>query len=80
VGVVTAGRPFPDNPDYVARLLDSLRDAGVHVPLDHPDYVAWLLDSLRRRAAAALAVTATTGVNHTPTHAYLAGITFNALD
>ena len=28
---------------------------------------------------AAVAVT-DTGVNHTPTHAYLAGITFNALD
>jgi hypothetical protein len=25
-------------------------------------------------------VTATTGVNHTPAHVYLAGITFNALD
>ena len=29
---------------------------------------------------AAVAVTATTGVNHTPAHAYLAGIVFNAID
>jgi hypothetical protein len=29
---------------------------------------------------AAVAVTATTGVNHTPAHVYLAGITFNGLD
>ena len=28
----------------------------------------------------ALAVTATTGVNHTPAHVYLAGIALNALD
>ena len=29
---------------------------------------------------AAAAVTATTGVNHPPAHAYLAGLSFNALD
>jgi hypothetical protein len=29
---------------------------------------------------AAVAVTATTGVNHAPAHAYLAGIVFNAID
>ena len=29
---------------------------------------------------AAVAVTATTGVNHTPAHVYLAGIILNALD
>jgi hypothetical protein len=29
---------------------------------------------------AAVAVTATTGVNHTPAHVYLAGLTFNGLD
>jgi hypothetical protein len=29
---------------------------------------------------AAVAVTATTGVNHTPAQVYLAGIAFNALD
>jgi hypothetical protein len=29
---------------------------------------------------AAVAITATTGVNHAPAHAYLAGISFNAID
>ena len=29
---------------------------------------------------AAVAITATTGVNHAPAHAYLAGLSFNALD
>jgi hypothetical protein len=29
---------------------------------------------------AAVAVTATTGVNHTPAHVYLAGLTFNGID
>jgi hypothetical protein len=29
---------------------------------------------------AAVAITATTGVNHTPAHAYLAGIVFNGID
>jgi hypothetical protein len=29
---------------------------------------------------AVVAITATTGVNHTPAHVYLAGISFNALD
>ncbi|HWM98878.1 MAG TPA: hypothetical protein VNO54_17690 [Streptosporangiaceae bacterium] len=34
----------------------------------------------QRGLMAAVAITATTGVNHTPAHVYLAGIAFNALD
>jgi uncharacterized protein YidB (DUF937 family) len=53
-----------DHPDAVARLLDSLREAGAdeqvavlagraaaRAPLDDPVAVAWLLDSLRRAGA-----------------------------
>ena len=53
-----------DDPGAVARLLDSLREAGAqeqaaaladraaaHVPLDDPVAVAWLLDSLREAGA-----------------------------
>ena len=62
---MAAGRLSPDNPDYVARLLDSLRKAGAdeqaaallardpaaHVALDNPGGVAGLLDSLREAGA-----------------------------
>jgi hypothetical protein len=65
VGVVAAGRLIPDNPDYVARLLDSLRkadardqaaallarDPAAHAALGDPFGVARLLDSLRRAGA-----------------------------
>jgi hypothetical protein len=57
VGVVAASRLILDNPDYVARLLDSLREASAHeqaaallardpaanAPLDSPSAVAVLL-------------------------------------
>jgi len=43
-------------------------------------WVAAVLIAAASGLMAALAVTATTGVNHTPAHVYLAGIIFNGLD
>jgi hypothetical protein len=43
-------------------------------------WVAAVLIAAASGLMAAVAVTATTGVNHTPAHIYLAGIAFNALD
>jgi len=43
-------------------------------------WVAAVLIAAASGLMAAVAVTATTGVNHTPAHVYLAGITFNAID
>jgi hypothetical protein len=43
-------------------------------------WVAAVLIAATSGLMAAMAVTATAGVNHTPAHAYLAGIAFNALD
>jgi len=42
--------------------------------------VAAVLIAAASGLMAAVAVTATTGVNHTLAHAYLAGLSFNALD
>jgi hypothetical protein len=43
-------------------------------------WVAAVLAIAATGLMAALAVTATTGVNYTPANAHLAGITFNAID
>jgi hypothetical protein len=43
-------------------------------------WVAAVLIAAASGLMAAVAVTATTGVNHAPAHAYLAGLSFNALD
>ena len=43
-------------------------------------WVAAVLIAAASGLMAAVAVTATTGVNHTPAHVYLAGISFNGLD
>jgi hypothetical protein len=43
-------------------------------------WVAAVLIAAASGLMAAVAVTATTGVNHTPAHVHLAGITFNGID
>jgi hypothetical protein len=43
-------------------------------------WVAAVLIAAASGLMAAVAVTATTGVNHAPAHVYLAGITFNGID
>lgn len=43
-------------------------------------WVAVVLIAAASGLMAAVAVTATTGVKHTPAHVYLAGISFNAID
>jgi hypothetical protein len=43
-------------------------------------WVAAVLIAAASGLMAAVAVTATTGVTHTPAHVYLAGISFNAID
>ena len=43
-------------------------------------WVAAVLIAAASGLMAAVAVTATMGVNHTPAHVYLAGVVFNALD
>jgi hypothetical protein len=66
VGVVAAGRLIPDNPEDVARFLDSLRRAGAHeqaaaladraaadAALDDPGAGACLLASLQEAGAGA---------------------------
>ena len=43
-------------------------------------WVAAVLIAAASGLMAAAAVTATTGVTHTPAHVYLAGLSFNGLD